>query len=549
MTNMKKITAFILLVTLVFSLFGCGEEHFAVNRPDDGVQAPAGSVEQPKLDDDPTNDFTVRLTLDGEEYIPNVAVTVYWSDGYNIHVAPMADGIARIDGLDGDYTVTLYGTPSGYTYDPNAYMATNDDRNIIIEMKTSGAVLADGNGLWNAEQVTTTGVYTVTIYDDPTDKNGDGRNADVIYFDFIPQTNGTYTIESWVSTSDDEINPICLAYANSSIAYKGGEYKVTDVGACGSYTRNFIYTVQIANENISMNGSQCFTFAITAETKSGVYPATFSFAIKRDGDFDYDRADKTMIIPKFDWSNFDFEAFNALAGTEKTGAAKPYGDNALIFAERDYMAEEEYEAEHKVSKEIYNYKVWEVSEGGDGVYHVFDEVEYASTGGYGPVLFAYIDASSYYMPTVLTHVEDAGNNALTVSSGTENYRQFIKGFEWVASSGFYCNFDCPCHEDGTPLACLEGCENCNSQCKPCPEELFNMIGYAQRCNTDGVAPVTPELKDFLQKFSISGGYFADGEGYVDERPGENGESNVYAYEDSQWLFLCGYYTGNPAASD
>ena len=59
-------------------------------------------------------------------------------------------------------------------------------------------------------------------------------------------------------------------------------------------------------------------------------------------------------------------------------------------------------------------------------------------------------------------------------------------------------------------------------------------GYAQKCNADGVVPVTPELKDFLQKFAIQRQYFADGEGHVDR-------TGVYAYEDSQWLFACGYY--------
>ena len=60
-------------------------------------------------------------------------------------------------------------------------------------------------------------------------------------------------------------------------------------------------------------------------------------------------------------------------------------------------------------------------------------------------------------------------------------------------------------------------------------------GYSQRANSDGVAPVTPELAECLQKLAIRHGYFADGEGHVD------GRNNIYAYEDSQWLFACGYY--------
>ena len=64
-----------------------------------------------------------------------------------------------------------------------------------------------------------------------------------------------------------------------------------------------------------------------------------------------------------------------------------------------------------------------------------------------------------------------------------------------------------------------------------------MKGYADYVNADGVAPVTPELKEFLQSFSITRGYFADGEGWAETNP----NVSVDAYEDSQWLFACGYY--------
>ncbi len=523
MKTMKKIIVF--LLTAILSLFGfaCGRENAAINKPGGGTSLP-GLADQPELDDDPTNDFTVRLRLNGEAYIPTVAVNVYWNDGYNIHIAPIdEDGVATVDGLDGDYTVTLSAAPSGYAYDPNAYMATNDNRNIIIDMYDSGSVNAKESNLYNAHRISTTGVYTVTITEDPDDVNQDEKYVDVAYFEFAPTVNGIYTVESWVNTADDDVNPVCLAYLGS-FAYKHGEYRVTEVGTCGSYTRNFIHTVQIADENIGANGSQSFSFGITAETKSGIYPATFSFAIKRNGGFDYNRPTKTTVAPKFDWSDFDFAAFDALAGSKKVGAQTLYpgSEDSYVFAEYDYALNK------------YNYKVWEKADGGDGIYHVYDEVKYASTGGYGPILFAYIDKPCAYLEVALTHIEDAGNNALVVNGGTENYRQFIKGFAAVADKGYYCTFNCTCHDDGSPLACLAGCPTCTPHCQPCPEELMGKKGYAELCNADGVAPVTPELKEFLQKFSIQGGYFADGEGHVDSR-------GVYAYEDSQWLFACGYY--------
>ncbi len=518
----KSISVFLACALLLFT-FSCGEYKPAVNGSVSGSSVP-GLAEQPDLDDDPTNDFTVRLRLNGEGYIPNVATNVYWNDGYTIHVAPLdEEGVARIDGLDGDYTVTLSAAPSGYAYDPNAYKATNDNRNIVIDMYDSGTVNAKESNLYNSHRITSTGVYTVTITEDEEDVNEDGKFIDVAYFEFAPQMNGTYTVESWVNVADDAVNPICIAYLGS-FAYKHGEYHVENVGPCGSYTRNFIHKVQIADENIGSGGSQSFSFGITAETKSGVYPVTFSFAVKRNGDFDYDREEKKTIAPAFDWTGFDFEAWNALKGSRKNSAKTLYPgtEDSYVFAEYDY------------ARGKYNYKIYEKADGGDGFYHVYDEEKYASTNGYGPVLFAYVDEPCEYLGESLTHIEDAGNNALTVNGGTENYRQFIKGFAAVAEKGFYCTFNCPCHSDGSPLACLEGCETCTPHCRPCPEELMGKDGYAQWCNGDGVVPVTKELKEFLQKFAVSGGYFADGEGHVDQ-------TGVYAYEDAQWLFACGYY--------
>lgn len=59
--------------------------------------------------------------------------------------------------------------------------------------------------------------------------------------------------------------------------------------------------------------------------------------------------------------------------------------------------------------------------------------------------------------------------------------------------------------------------------------------YNRWANSDGVYPVTKEMRDFLQAFAISQRYFADGEGWFETQTG------VYALENEQWLFACGYY--------
>lgn len=518
MIKLKRIISFVLVCVLLVSLFSCGEYNPATGGGQGSTGGnggsgnfPEGSDQQPELDDDPENDFEVQIRVNEQPFRPTVSMSVYWSDGYNVHIAPVDEsGRATIDGLDGDYRVTLSSVPSGYAYDPNAYTATNDNRRIVIDMYDLNVLRGSGTGLYECYQINSTGVYTITVQNE----------SELSYIQFSPQTNGTYTVESWVNAVDDDVSPICMAYFGTS-AYKYGEYKVTDVGICGSYTRNFIHTVNIADENISSGGggSQSFTFAVTAETKSGVYPVNLTFAIKRNGGFDLNKTEKTVVIPRQDWSAFDFEAFDALAGGNIVGAETIYPGttDCYIFNED-------------------NYRIWDISEGGDGVYHVYDEEKYPETGGYGPVLVAYITEPCRFIDRSFTTIEDVGNNALVVN-GTHNYRLFIKGFEALASAGYYCMSDCLCHLDGSTLACLPGCEYCSSDCTPAPAEQMNVKGYSDLVNSDGVAPVTKELAEFLQGFAITQRYFADGEGWVES----NSTTPIDAYEDSQWLFACGYY--------
>ncbi|MBQ8414365.1 MAG: hypothetical protein IJX58_03870 [Clostridia bacterium] len=513
MISLKKTTALLLLAALLFSLISCGEYHQATGGGlGNNTPKPDGSVDQPALDDDPTNDFTVQLRLNEKPFSPSTAVNVYWNDGYNVHIAPVDEsGFAVIDGLDGDYNVTLSSVPAGYAYDSNAYTATNDNRNIVIEMYDLNMLRGQGTSVDDVYQIASTGVYTITV----------NSEDDFSYIRFAPQTNGTYTVESWVSAVEDEVNPICLAYLGSA-HYVYGEYKVTDVGICGSYTRNFIHTVNIADENISSSGggSVTFTFAVGAETKSGVYPVNITFAVKRNGGFDITRGEKIDMIPEQDWSAFDFGAFNSLAGGEIVGA-----ETLFPGTFDSYAFDDDY------------YKLWQVSEGGDGVYHLYDKEKYPETDGYGPVLVAYITEPCRFLDRSFTTIEDAGNNALVIQS-TYNYRLFIKGFAALAAAGYYCTSDCLCHLDGSTPACLVGCTECNSGCTQVSEELMSVRGYADYANSDGVVPVTEELKLFLQRYvSNSMFFFADGEGVIETDP----DYPIDAYEDSQWLFACGYY--------
>ena len=506
MKMLNRILSFILIMTFVMSLASCGEYKQATNKGDDQGKPPVSTGTGNA--DSPTK-FSVQLMLNGSPFVPDTKVDIYWNDGYNIYVATVDEnGYAWVDGLDGDYDVYLSSVPQGYAYDANAHVATNDNRNITIEMYDLNLLFGSGTSTDDCYQISETGVYTITV-------TGEG---DYSYIRFAPQLNGVYTIESWVSIAEDEVSPLCKGYLGSS-QYVYGEYTVDAVGECGSYTRNFIHTVNIAEENISSAGSQTFTFAISAETKSGVYPVNLTFAIKRNGGFDINRNERVTMLSTQDWSAFDFDAFNALAGGKLVGAETLYPGttNSYVFDED-------------------NYKLWKISEGGDGVYHVYDKEKYPETNGYGPILVVYITTECRYLDRSFTTIEDAGNSALVVN-GTDNYRLMIKGIEEMAEQGYFCIDKCLCHEDGSIRACLKGCPDCYSDCTQVTEAELNTFGYASIVNGDGVAPVTPEIVLFLQGFAITQRYFADGDGWVEK----SSKYPIDAYEDSQWLFACAYY--------
>ena len=92
MRSTKKLVAIVLICALLLSLVSCGEFRPATGSGNNnggtggsnsGGSKPDGSVDQPGLDGDPTNDFTVQLRLNEQPFRPTTAMNVYWSDGYN----------------------------------------------------------------------------------------------------------------------------------------------------------------------------------------------------------------------------------------------------------------------------------------------------------------------------------------------------------------------------------------------------------------------------------------------------------------------------------
>lgn len=237
------------------------------------------------------------------------------------------------------------------------------------------------------------------------------------------------------------------------------------------------------------------------------------------------------------------ESLSALRDYLKSSFASSSG--SYHYAESDILGAE--------GRKLFDQNMYKISPD-DGFYHLYDIEKYKDTNGYGPILYADITQGGRFLGAGLNSIEYEGNKALNVDDA-KNYKHFIEGYlSLITHRGaypniipaYYCSYmgedprittNCPCIYEGCDRACYEGCEKCTSDCRFIPLNLDYAVGYADLANSDGRVPVTLELKEFLQSFSISQRYFADGNGWVEENP----NYAVDAPEDSQWLWACGYY--------
>lgn len=515
---MRRIICLLLVLLLVFSLSACGEYvEGSVATRDTYVEIDPGGVDVNAQDTS-----TVTLKLNGMPIKENpsfyalyLEMDIYaqWTDGHTMVVSKFdEEGVAVATGLDGDYSVTLSDVPGDYTYNINGYTTTNDNRRIELDLYR--ILYGDGPGTDvyypYIKELSDQGVYEITI--DSPDQ--------VVLCRFAPGVSGIYTIESWVSVAEDNINPQ-YDYWYGSPAWAVYGYTIDDGGAEGTYTKNFKDVRSVSEAELG----NVFIFGIHASAKDGQYPIKVQVAVLKTGELE-ERYNKVFVVPQENLRQA-LDHKDADGNSLFTYYWQSRGTSNLLDSEKC--------------------RLWRTEDGGDGYYHIYDEELYAANGGWGPTLYAQI-TSTTIMEYALNGVEwmGNGNNMLTL---TENgvfygYKQFIEGFEslitihppWEGSN--YCVNNCPCHKDDpAPIvwACETFCEQCHSTCTQVLPELYGTPGYADAVNSDGVYPVTEELQRFLQLFAECHNLFCDGTG--------DAEANgLISDQDSMWLWCVGYYT-------
>ena len=495
------------LILLLSLLAGCGELIEATGNPSEAITHEEATTTDGSAEGEENGDqFTVSLMYAGSPYIPKIEMGVRWSDGKSVHEAQFGeDGIARISDLDGDYQVTLTALPKNFTYNPNVYVATNDSKNVIIELFKYKTAKRGGADIYNCISVKDLGIYRTEL------KN----SASIVYYEFQPRQSGTYTIESWVDVTANVINPQ-IDFYNGTIAAKFFERTIDDGGISSTYTKNFKMTIEIDEQMIG----GVYTFGVKVLANDSNFPVSVDFAVQLNGGFSYPWGTSDIVVPT-QLDSINWKAINELRGgsTNFVGAEKKLANGSYIFDTDEWGYDEELGCYRKINP----------------VTGIAD----------GPVLYAYVAAPCRFIDEAFSTIEYRGNKALTVNGGTEDYKLFIEGYAALIKDPpqleigpYFCVLECPCRVLGTcDGACAPGCAECSPDCRNCPEEGKGTPGYAGKCNEIGVVPVTPELKDFLQKFSISQKLYCDGNGWVEENP----TIKVDAGEDDQWLFACGYY--------
>jgi hypothetical protein len=457
----KKIINMFVILLMAFALVACGQTTQTPDDPNIGLDDPNqngnGSGENGgNTDNEPKEvEFVVSMVYNKKVFIPEEAINVIWTDGYSQHTAPIGeDGYAK-KVLDGEFNVYLDNIPSGYTYNPNIYKADNENNEIKIELLKISKITVrkdqDGTELYKELPMSKEGTYRTVIE----------REGQKVYYAYSPVKSGYYVIESYVNVYDDLINPMVDIYTGS-FAYRSETYEIKDDGGQtlkGGYTKNFKWVVNISADEI---GNSYF-FGIYGTTKTGVYPFNIDFRISYEGEYYREDNISNVIYAQeanFKTPNFSSTDYQYITSDGCTGSYYGSVTNGTgLLDGKNFKYNEE-----------------------TGYWHVYD----VNTNTFGPILCAKISKPCAYLDESFNMIEYHGNKNLTVSNGTENYKQFIEN------------------------------------------------EYTLCANSDGVCYVTMELKEFLQKYSVSQRLFFDGNGFVET-------TGVYAIEEDQWLFACGYY--------
>lgn len=491
-------------------LAGCGIYTDAVETPGSGAGSGGSSSGGGSTSSDGYTSTVSIVTTEKDEdgetvYVPYTdtdGITAQWM---SLNVASVqtaefnSSHYASLSGLDGEYQVTISGLSSTYSYNTNAYTVSNNSREVVIviyEVTVPRATSSRaGTSLAYAYQISDMGVYRTTIE----------TEGQVVWFKFSPTQSGSFSLSSWANATEDLVDPVLTAYFGSSSWINTNNPVTVDTGGtAGIFTTNFLYQTNFSSD---MVGGTC-VFTIGARSYTGGYPVTVDFCLAYDGDYVISTTEERVVIPEEEFKLAEDESGTLTFVYEETG----YDNDGVSYAVLDQRLV-------GLNQE-------------DGYYHLLDDNGQPN----GPLLYAYISsASPLYGSTAIIDVEDTGNNSLTiyVDEDRRDYALMLQGYDLA-----YYKWLSGVRSNNPNLSEAEIAAN-RTPGDGSYLGYEDVKGYNDYVNSDGMYPVTEELKEFFQLFAEAQLLFMDGNGWVEEQV-FNGY-HYDAYDDSMWLFACAYY--------
>ena len=250
----RKILTSLLILAGLLGLASCGEETPDNKTPD--IPTSGEQQTQPEQSDN----YTVKVVYPDNTPVSG-GVKVQWCTG-DICLVPVKvneNGIAENDIDDDNYYIHISNIPSGYTYDPNAYTANADNKNIEIKLYALNEL--SGEGTSAAPYVVTNGAYNVTY--------AESSASGMKYYSFTPTEAGTYSIKSLATDklAMNEIDPY--------IGFLGTSNDMNNIDISGNVDSkvniNFNYTFE-AEAGVT------YTFIVFVSSAT-TFPASFDIVI------------------------------------------------------------------------------------------------------------------------------------------------------------------------------------------------------------------------------------------------------------------------------
>ncbi len=179
----NKFLAILLILSFSVVLFSCGQ---TTQQPT--VNTPTAGETDVQPSETPVDDrYSVKVVYPDNTPVTK-GVTVQWCIGDTCFL-PQAvnnEGIAYIELEDGEYYIHLNNVPAGYTYNPNAYVTTADNKHVEIVLYSLATTT--GEGTKDSPLVVSLGAYNIEYQA--------AKTAGMKYYSFTPTEAGTYTVES-----------------------------------------------------------------------------------------------------------------------------------------------------------------------------------------------------------------------------------------------------------------------------------------------------------------------------------------------------------------